>query len=113
MSLSGSGSVGKYQSAGTSYAPSCSVELRTVTVLPGGNTGGPSKRRVATLKRVKISVPITLMSDGGCGASAAVVTAAVAVIGEANATAEGAAVSVDFGSALSAPACISSADSTT
>src|SRR5215212_2159838 len=109
MSLSGSGSVGKYQSAGTSYAPSCSVELRTVTVLPGGNTGGPSKSRVATLKRVKISVPITLMSDGGCGASA-FVTAAVAVIGEANATAEGAAVSVDFGLALSAPACISSAD---
>src|SRR3954449_7721650 len=102
MSLSGSGSAGKYQSAGTSYAPSCSVELRTVTVLPAGNTGGPSKRRVATLKMVKISVPITLISDGGCGASAMAVTAAVGTVGEAKATAEVAAVSADFGLGSSA-----------
>ena len=48
MSRSGSGFSGTYQSAGTSSpSPGAqpqsirSVELRTVTVLPGGSTGGP------------------------------------------------------------------------
>src|SRR6202008_4383493 len=54
---------GKYQSAVTVQAAllhgSCSVEVSTVTVLPGGSPGGPSMSRIAVLNIVFTAVSTT------------------------------------------------------
>src|SRR5215207_1604865 len=77
-----------YQSAGTVY-PSpqsiCSVELRTVTVLPAGRIGGPPTTLIARPYRLKTIVPIALSRPDHPGAAAVEVVAALT--GAANATA--------------------------
>src|SRR5215207_10028651 len=68
-----------YQSAGTVY-PSpqsiCSVELRTVTVLPAGRIGGPPTTLIARPYRLKTIVPIALSRPDHPGAAAVEAAAA-------------------------------------
>src|SRR6478752_5085732 len=75
MSPVGVGPSGTYQSAGTSYPSPQSIvteELRTVTVLPQGSSGGPPNTLMATEYRLKMTVPTMLSSVCLGGAVAAV-----------------------------------------
>src|SRR5262245_11437147 len=77
-------SAGRYQSAVTVQAAlshgSCSVEVCTVTVLPGGSAGGPSMIRIAVLHIVWTAVSttsITVARVGGVVSEACWATAGV------------------------------------
>lgn len=65
-----SGSSGKYQSARTVWlVPGMSsVELRTVTLLPGGSTGGPENTCSAAPTTLNTSEPTMFTSGAGRGA---------------------------------------------
>src|SRR5271165_6228146 len=95
MSPCGFEPAGKYQSAGAVYPLSyCSVETSTVTVLPGGSTGGPATTANTALYALKTAVPAASISDlrserAVPGASAGAVAASAGAAGSDAVTAVG------------------------
>src|SRR5689334_7435124 len=109
--VAGSDSFGKYQSAVTVLPPTSSVERRTVTLLPGGRTGGPAARLVTSASTLKTRLPTALIPfvipDVRVGGVVAPAAAATTVVEPGDCWAVGSATGVCTGTA---PAAVNTVD---